>query len=1091
MTLREQLENPEIFQIHRLPAHSDHRIRAAEAGAAGTQCLDGVWQFAYSERLEDRPAGFEAEDYDLSDFGTIQVPGHMQLQGYGKPQYINTLFPWDGVELLRPPKTPEDFCPVGSYVRTFDLKRTPHSGEEVILSFQGVETAFSVWLNGVYVGYSEDSFTPSEFCVTDLVRKEGNKLAVEVYQRSSASWLEDQDFWRFAGIFRSVYIMTLPSQAVYDLSVTADYNYKKGVCDTGLPAADGKAAGEKKAKKPSVPVKAGVLRVQAKVMASRIPDPEKLLPVLSSPVGEEMTVDWIVGPVEEIEPLQISYGEPGCHIMKNDGAEDVEAKKREAEAKSAGGKKGRGREAVPTVPAERERKLWLLTWTAVVPEVEPWSAESPALYRLKLSLSRRETVEEQVGFRTFEMKDGIMCLNGKRIIFRGVNRHEFSYRTGRCVSDEDMRRDIELIRKNNMNAVRTCHYPDRSLWYRLCDEAGLYLIDETNLETHGTWQKLGQCEPSWNVPASLPEWKEAVLDRARSMYERDKNHPSVLIWSCGNESYAGDDIAAVSEYFHTVDPRRLVHYEGCFWNPEYRYISDMESRMYAKPAEIEAYLEGELAKKAEDPSYVMKPYISCEYMHAMGNSLGGMKLYTDLEDRYEGYQGGFIWDYMDQTLPLILPDGNEVQGVGGDFDDRPTDYGFCTNGIVYADRTASPKMPEVRQLYSPLRIDVSLKEVTVENRNLFTDTSGYRFTARSMVDGVMVEEKDLEISVAAGKSRTTRHGLKLPKGPGECVIEVAAYEGDTEIAFGQCVETRGTRETAGCLFAGTFGQIVGGDGHIGLIGPDLQIQFSMTEGGLSSFRYKGKELIDRIPRISFWRAMTDNDMGAGYPAKMGIWHAAGHFAAKDYSSFGIEPVEGGLKMHTAFLGGPGGAVRTEVNYTLYPDGRILVEADFPGIEGFPELPVFAMDFATKPEVDRVTFLGMGPEENYTDRAEGARLGRFSFTAVENLSRYLRPQECGNRTGVREFTVCDAEGVGLRFVAAGDPFEMSVLPHSVYELEEANRIFELPPVRHTWIRVASAQMGVGGDDSWGAPVHEEYLIDSAKPQHLAFWITAVG
>ena len=301
MTLREQLENPEIFQIHRLPAHSDHRIRAAETGAAGMQSLDGEWSFAYSERLEDRPVGFEAVDYDLSDFGTIQVPGHMQLQGYGKPQYINTLFPWDGVELLRPPKTPEDFCPVGSYVRTFDLKRVPTKGEEVILSFQGVETAFSVWLNGVYVGYSEDSFTPSEFCVTDLVHKEGNKLAVEVYQRSSASWLEDQDFWRFAGIFRSVYIMTLPAQAVYDLSVTADYNYGKGVCD-GKLRADGINVRGGKAGRKTLPVKAGVLTVKAKVMAVKRPDPEKVLLSLFSPEGEELTVDWVAGPVEKTDP---------------------------------------------------------------------------------------------------------------------------------------------------------------------------------------------------------------------------------------------------------------------------------------------------------------------------------------------------------------------------------------------------------------------------------------------------------------------------------------------------------------------------------------------------------------------------------------------------------------------------------------------------------------------------------------------------------------------------------------------------------------------------------------------------------------------
>ncbi len=1050
MQLREQLENPEIFSINRLTAHSDHKTVSLKSGKEPWQCLDGEWKFCYSDSIESRPAEFYKEGFDDTDFGRIRVPGHIELQGYGNPQYINTLFPWDGVEALRPPKIPEH-TPVGSYIRVFDLEEMPGQGEEVILSFHGVETAFSVWLNGVYVGYSEDSFTPSEFCVTDLVRKNKNRLAVEVYRFSSASWLEDQDFWRFSGIFRSVFIGTVPAGHVYDLKVTADYIY-----DSECP------------EKRKAPVGSGILSVEARIFSEEGLSPEDISLLIQGKEGEAVSVtDLSLG---EAEPVLLT-------------------------------RKEEGRSAYAVTREERSKSTSLLKGTAVLPDVDPWSAERPALYTLKLTVAGQETAEVSVGFRTFEMKKGIMCLNGKRIIFRGVNRHEFCCESGRTLTVPDMKKDIDLILRNNMNAVRTCHYPNQSIWYDMCDEAGIYLIDETNLESHGTWQKLGKCEPSRNVPGSLPEWKEAVLDRARSMYERDKNHPSVLIWSCGNESYAGDDIAAMSEYFHQVDPGRLVHYEGCFWNPPYRYISDMESRMYAKPAEVSAYLEEELEKEAKDPSYVKKPYISCEYMHAMGNSLGGMRLYTELEDRYEGYQGGFIWDYIDQVLFRELPTGEKITAVGGDFDDRPTDYGFCTNGIVYGDRTPSPKMPEVRQLYSPVRLDISPDVLQVENRNLFLNASRYRFIIRVCLDGKILEEKEMFLQAEPGETVTVPHGLTFPEGPGVGVLEAAAYrkkdeetkkdsytEAGEEVAFAQCVRDTGRPVITG---SSVPGQIVTGDGYLGIIGEDFRIQFSMAEGGISSFRYRGKELIDRIPRISFWRAMTDNDCGAGYPAEMGFWHAAGHFMAKDYSAFRIEPVDGGLKLVTAFTGGKEGEIRVTVAYTVYPDGRTLVEADFPGIKDSPKLPVFAFDICTKPETNRVSYLGMGPEENYIDRSEGARLGRYSFTAGENLSGYLRPQECGNRTGIRELTVTDAEGTGFRFTAAEEPFEMSVLPYSAYELEEANRVWELPPVRHTWIRLASQQMGVGGDDSWGAPVHDEFLLDSAEPRHLAFWITGVS
>ena len=1068
MKLEKILENPEIFAINRLPAHSDHEYAPVIKGEPMTpaQPLDGVWQFKYSTRLEDRPVGFEKEKYDLSGFGEIRVPGHIEMQGYGRPQYMNSLYPWDGVEVVRPPKIPAE-APVGSYVRFFDLERPLEEGEDITIVFNGVETALSVWLNGQYVGYSEDSFTPSEFCVTDIIREKDNKLAVEVYKRSSASWLEDQDFWRFSGIFRSVELRRIPKAHVRDLEMTADY-------DT--------ATGE------------GVLAITARLAVS----PEaKTLPVLQ------------------------------CSLTDREGKTIFDGVK--GRSHSA---KGEEKDQPLPGPVRRETKIKenvfgalishtrevSYTWKVRIPGVFPWSAEDPALYDISITVKERtreiERVSERTGFRTFDMQDGIMCINGERIIFRGVNRHEFSLEGGRCISEAEMRRDIRILKENNINAVRTCHYPNQTLWYRLCDEYGLYLIDETNLESHGSWQKPVGIEPSWNVPGDLPEWKEAVIDRARSMYERDKNHPSVLIWSLGNESYAGEDIAAMSAFFHEKDPRRLVHYEGVFHNQKYRYISDMESRMYAKPADIRAYLAEELAKQAADPAYVTKPYISCEYMHAMGNSLGGMHLYTELEDEFAGYQGGFIWDYIDQVLPK-KEDGNVILAVGGDFDDRPTDYGFCTNGIVYGDRCISPKMQEVRALYSPVRITVTEDAVTVENRNLFVDTEDVLFTASSYLDGELTEKKAFSVNVRPGCYLTIPHGITLPEGEGLKTIVVRAFrdgehlealtdgnavtvtdEEDVtavadhwyEFAFGQFVkEEEEKRIPAG---SGTPGRIAVGDGYVGIIGDDFRIQFSMQEGGISSLQFGGRELIRRIPRVSFWRAMTDNDRGAGYPAKMASWYGAGHFAAKDYSGFGMEPVEGGIRMTTAFRAGLHDEIRYKVIYTAYADGRILVEAEFPGVAGYPEMPAFAMDIPVCKELTEVTYLGLGPDENYRDRLHGAELGSFGYSVEENLAGYLTPQECGNREGVREFTVTDAEGRGIRITAAGEPIAFSVLPYSAYELEEAGKKEELHAPRFTWIRAAAAVMGVGGDDSWGAPVHPEFILKADEPRKLAFWITQV-
>lgn len=599
------LTDPTVFAVNRLPAHSDHRWTIG--GEMPFQSLDGEWQFAFSPCPAQRPADFWAEDADLSAFGTIRVPGHIETQGYGQLQYINTMYPWDGCSDLRPPQIDWDNAPVGSYVRTFDLDPALQ-GKRVCVSFQGVEEAMYLWCNGHFVGYAEDSFTPSDFDLTPYIRETGNRLCVEVHKRCSASWIEDQDFFRFSGIFRPVFLYAKAPVHLEDLWLRAGLEEDNTT---------------------------GTLAPRLKLSAA-----EGALPA-DTAVHCRVTAPG--GTVVYAAPLAL-HAEGGFLI-----AESIR-----------------------------------------LPGIRAWNHSDPALYTVTLTLTadgrEQEVTGYRTGFRRFEMKDRVMCLNGERVFFNGVNRHEWNPETGRAIGPEDMFRAMETFRRNNINAVRTCHYPDQSLWYDLCDENGVYMIDEANLESHGSWQKMGTIEPSWNVPGSLPEWKDCVVDRARSMFERDKNHTAVLIWSCGNESYAGEDILAMSRFFHENDPGRLVHYEGVFHCRAFDEISDMESRMYATPAEIREYLDN-------DPK---KPFILCEYMHDMGNSLGGMESYIRLGEEYEMYQGGFIWDYMDQALWHTDAAGRRVLGYGGDFEERPTDYNFCANGIVFADGAEKPAMQEVR-----------------------------------------------------------------------------------------------------------------------------------------------------------------------------------------------------------------------------------------------------------------------------------------------------------------------------------------------------------------------------------------------------------
>ena len=998
------LKNPEVFGVNRIPAHSDHLIYN-ETGLL-RQSLNGTWKFSYAKNPEQRVKEFYRCEFSEEGFDEIQVPGHIQLQGYGQCQYVNMMYPWDGKETVTAPGIPKKENPVGSYVTYFEvedrLKET-----ELYLSLQGVEAACYVWVNGEFVGYSEDSFTPAEFLISPYVKEGKNKLAIEVYRFCSGSWLEDQDFWRFSGIFRDVFLYGVPKLHIQDMKVRAEYDDRYG---SGCFAAELLLAGDRKA-------------------------------------GSKMTIS-----------LQDAAGGLIFSEQKDCG-EHILSVERRLEA------------------------------------VCPWSAEEPTLYTLQAEITDEsgaliERAVTKVGFRTFRLKDGLMCLNGKRIVFKGVDRHEFSAERGRSITEEDMISDILMMKRNNINAVRTSHYPNQTRWYELCDEYGIYVIDETNLETHGTWMN----DRGWegNLPGSLPEWKEAVLDRAKSMYERDKNHPCVLIWSCGNESFCGDNIAAMAEYFHSVDTGRLVHYEGVAWNRKYDHITDMESRMYAKPADIEAYL-------TDNPK---KPYISCEYMHAMGNSVGGMKLYTDLEEKYDGYQGGFIWDFIDQALYRETEDGIRVLAYGGDFEERPADWGFCTDGIVYADRKASPKMQEVKALYSNLKMEVKDGILTVRNRNLFVDTTRYNFVVTLESEGQIVATEEHKLTVLPGEDTSVKIGLLLSKEPGEYVYTASAQLAEDslyapagfEVCFAQeakQVTTPGAEENGQGAPDVKRPDIVYGDFCIGVHGEDFSVLFDKGQGGIVSLVYDGEEYITRTPQVSFWRAYTDNDRGAGYQIFAARWEGAAKYARYRRDLISWEEKEDCLELIFPFEASVTPSFLYKVVYRVFFDGKVLVRAEYPGVDTEVDFPVFAMDFKLKKTYHRAQYYGMGPEENYCDRVFGAKLGVYRFTAKENLSGYVNPQECGNRMGVRYVKVTDSTGTGLRFSCTDAPFEMSVLPYSAAELETAMHLEELKEPSYTWVRLAAKQMGVGGDDSWGAPVHKEFKINPKEPMCLEFVIEPEG
>ncbi len=1005
-----RVKDPRFFCENRLEAHSDHIFFAsqkeAEAGESSLFfSLNGFWKFSYAINYESALK----TDTTYEAWDEIRVPAHIQLEGYDQPQYVNTQYPWDGHEEIEPGEIPERFNPVGTYVREFVLPRRM-AGKRVILCFDGAESGLAVWLNGQYIGYSEDGFTPAEFEITSFLREGKNILTAQVFKWTGASWCEDQDFFRFSGLFRDVFCYAVPRVHVRDLCV-----------DTQLDDW----------------YKDALLQIKMRIWGSgnarlSLMDGESLNASLQVPISED--------------------SESG---------------------------------------SER-------TVTAKIPVTAPklWSAEYPNLYTLWIELSDSsgtvtEVIRQNVGFRRFEMKDHMMHLNGKRIVFKGVNRHEFSAKAGRAVTYDETRQDIITMKQNNINAIRTCHYPNHSFVYDLCDRYGLYVIDETNMESHGTWDAYlrGTAGADYVVPCDHEEWLDSMLDRANAMVRRDRNHPCVLIWSCGNESFGGKIPHEISKLIRRLDPTRLVQYEGVSRDRRYNDTSDIESQMYPSAESIREFLKKDRSK----------PFLCCEYLHAMGNSCGAMQKYTDLALEEPLYQGGFIWDYIDQAITKTDRYGKPFEAYGGDFSDRPNDGNFCGNGIVYArDRTPSPKMQTVKFHYQDIRVIPSKTEVRVQNLSLFTDTGEYDCFAQLKRNGHLLEEERMDIFVSPGEEAVFALPFEEKKEPGEYTVTVSfrlkkdrswAAHGH-EVAFGQYVyghfEIKMDLPDSDALLT-----VVRGKNNIGVRGAHFEALFgSLT--GLDSYRYGAREMILKTPRPDFWRALTDNDRGSFAQMRLGQWKLASLYAdVRDLEdplrpAYELQEKNSCAQITYRYNLATSPAASCTLVYTVHPNGTVQVHLHYDPVEGLPAMPLFGVTMKMDADYDQISWYGLGPEETYCDREGGAKLGIYKSTAEESMARYLVPQECGNRTGVRWAKVTDEKQRGLLFFCdepAG--MEFCALPYTAEELEAAAHPNELPGRYSTVVRAAFCQNGVGGDDSWGALPHEEYRIKADAPMDFRF------
>ena len=1001
---------PEIFQVNREPAHATFipfaDVQTAIQGESELspfyESLNGLWKFKWVDAPSKRPKDFFQDNFDVSGWDDIQVPGNWQLQGYDYPIYTNITYPWVGYGWVEPPAAPTLYNPVGSYRREFTIPIL-WNDRQVFISFQGVESAFYLWINGNYVGYSEDSYTPAEFDITKYLKSGTNQIAVQVFRWSDGSWLEDQDFIRLSGIFRDVYLYAAPRIHIQDFRYTTDlddhYQDAKMTMEAGVRSFD--------------PAGSDSVQVEARL-----------------------------------------FDEDGGLVFSVPLLSDGNFKK---------------------------NPIFRVSGTVTVEEPLKWSAEFPNLYILVLVLRDNaghvlETVRCRAGFREFTITDGSMKINGQPVMFKGVDRHETDPDYGRAVPYDRMIQDILIMKRHNINAVRTSHYPNQPLWYDLCDEYGIYVIDEANLETHGIRER---------IPAGDPRWTGACLDRMVSLVSRDKNHPCVLIWSLGNEAGRGHNFEVMADWARQYDPTRPIHAE------QYNEIADITSHMYAMVEDVEAYGQ----------SGSLKPYILCEYGHGMGNSIGNLEQYWEVFEKYPNLQGGFIWDFVDQALR-----GPEGFLYGGDWGDDPNDGNFCANGIVSADRTLQPEMAEVKHVYQNIKmksVDLLKGRIQVFNHFLFTNVNQYQADWQLLADDRLLQKGRIapaDMDIAPLTSGTIRIPFKKPKlRPGvEYWLNISfslkedQLWADTghEVAFQQFKIPFKTPDppvvSPSEIPALT---LIENEDNILIENQQMSVKFSRKTGQLVEYVILDLPRLVRGPVPSFWRAPNDNDKGNGMPDRCATWRQAGK--ERTLTDISCEQTEKCLVQVKTWYELPTTEPScTLVQYDVYGSGDIMVSMVFtPGSCTLPEIPEVGLFMEIPGDFNCVTWYGRGPEENYQDRRTGSAVGVYRKTVEDLFFDYIKPQETGNRTDVRWVRLTDERGTGLLAVGLSE-IEFNALRYTPWELDSKAHPYELEKSPHINLRLNCCQMGVGGDNSWGARPHPEFTLYPDRLYAFAFRLSPI-
>ncbi|MGC9779144.1 MAG: DUF4981 domain-containing protein [Candidatus Heimdallarchaeota archaeon] len=991
------------------------------------QSLNGLWKFNWVEKPVDRPIEFYKDDFDNIQWLEIRVPSNWQLEGYGKPIYTNIRYPYSlSLKKSEIPKIDHNYNPVGSYRTEFVIPNEWLS-REIFLHFAGVKSAFYIWINGEKVGYSQGSMTPAEFNISKYIKEGSNTLAVEVYRWSDGSYLEDQDMWRLSGIFRDVFLFSTAKMHIRDFFVYNEF--------------DGKYHD-------------AILKLRAKIRnydteLAKSHKLELLLYDISDELIQtesKMLREFNLGPESEI----------------------------------------------------------LIEIESFIENPLKWSAEEPNLYSIILVLrdSHNKIVEVEsckFGFRMIEINNSQIYVNGKSVTIKGINRHEHDPKRGRAITFELMDEDVKLMKQYNINAVRTSHYPNHPKFYELCDKYGLYVLDECNLESHGLRHIL---------PKSNPKWTEACVDRMVSMVERDKNHSCVFMWSLGNEAGFGENFRKMKLAANAIDTTRGFHYEG----DHHVEISDVFSTMYSTPKVLEQ--AGKYKRTKSDwfgprigpRKYKDKPRILCEYAHAMGNSLGNFQKYIDIFDKYDNCVGGFIWDLIDQGIEKISDDGIEYWLYGGDFGDEPNDGNFCCNGIFLPNRKPNPSAFEVKKGYQNIKvypIDLVNGKVSIHNKFNFLSLNFVYLEWEFQADGNIIQkdtiteldikpDEILEINLPIEEPALTAYNEYLLTLIFKLKEETIWADKDHIVALDQFSIPLKKQPTI-YLNQETMPEIslVELKESIKCSNQDFSLEISKKSGRIKSLIIDNNELIINPLTPNFWRAPIDNDLGILtfapsflvplFKRRLYRWKDANRNQSLVKIKF--KQVNPNVVKITTKSRIPLGLSHLVTTYTIYGSGDILVDMKFTPRASMIR---FGMQMSLPSDLKEVKWYGRGPYETQFDRKTGAAINLYSNNINDMIHNYVKPQENGNRTDIRWFSVSNKEGIGLLVESYSKSLlNFSIWPYSMSDLENAAHINELPKKDYLTLNIDYKQRGVGGDWPAIALTHREFKLKGLRKYSYSF------